>query len=231
MLIPPTTLTTVWNVRPRGVLHIGAHDGEEDLQYRRAGWGDVVWVEAMPDKARALEARFKNDPTRQVVTALAWDSSGEEMVFHLANNGMSSSVFEFGTHADHHPEISFEADIRLRSVRLDAVRGLPLAWDLINLDVQGAELHALRGLGTLILNARWIYTEVNQENVYAGCPLMADLDAWLNPRGFRRIDTVMTQFGWGDALYARAEVIPAARHIRRAARRFLTVKSQLTDSR
>lgn len=230
MLISPTTLRAVWNVQPRGVLHIGAHDGEEDSEYRRAGWGDVIWVEAMPDKARALEEKFRSDRTRRVVTALAWDSSNEQMVFNIANNGMSSSVFQFGTHANHHPAIAFEGAISMQSVRLDEVLEQPIAWELINLDVQGAELHALRGLGTLIQHAHWIYTEVNEEEVYAGCPLLSDIDQWLGLRGFLRVDTAMTRFGWGDALYARPEVIPLWCRSRRTLRRTVGFVSKYASS-
>ncbi len=221
MLISPGVLRRVWRVRPCGVLHIGAHDAEEDGDYRGAGWGDVTWVEAIPEKAWALTERFAGDSTRRVIQALAWDTSGVPKAFNIANNGMSSSVFPFGSHELHHPGIRFETSLPLETARLDAVLGHTPEWDFVNIDVQGAELHALRGLGERIAQANWIYTEVNTEPVYDGCVLIEELDEWLAGVGLARVDTAMTPFGWGDALYARAGFVPPMQGARRLMRRSL----------
>jgi len=223
MLMSPQVLRRAWGVHPRGVLHVGAHDAEEDMLYRGADWGDVVWVEAMPARAHALQQRFADDATRTVVQALAWDVTGDLMPFNIANNGQSSSVFALGTHARHHPNVVYDDTITLVTTRLDAVLPDAPAWNLINLDVQGAELHALKGLGHLMRNAQWVYAEVNAEPVYQGCPLLDELDDWLSQRAFTRVDTLMTGYGWGDALYVatarRPALVPARRMLRRMLQR------------
>lgn len=218
MLISPDALSRAWGVAPQGVLHIGAHDAEEDPLYRQARWGPVTWVEAMPVKADSLRQRFHDDPSRRVVEALAWDRPGVRMDFRVASNGMSSSVFAPGTHTHHHPAITFDHSIQLESVRLDEVLPGDAFWDFINVDVQGAELHALRGLGSLLQHGKWIYMEVNEEPVYTGCPLIDEVDRWLLGQGFERLDAVMTPFGWGDALYASRDVVPKFQRARRAYR-------------
>jgi ribonuclease I len=39
--------------------------------------------------------------------------------------------------------------------------------------------------------------------MYAGIPLVADLDEFLSRHGFRRVVTLWNPAGWGDALYVR----------------------------
>jgi hypothetical protein len=142
--------------------------------------------------------------------------------FYIANNGMSSSALRFGTHEVHHPGIHFESSLELETARLDSVLDRAAEWDLVNLDVQGAELRALQGLGDLISQVRWVYTEVNEEPVYEACALLGEIDIWLGEKEFTRVDTAMTPFGWGDALYARTSQIPSIPAARRVARRCLT---------
>lgn len=76
-------------------------------------------------------------------------------------------------------------------------------YDFINLDIQGAELLALKGATSILPFVKAIYTEVNEKELYEGCALIEELDAYLKQNGFTRILTNMTKHGWGDALYIR----------------------------
>ena len=73
----------------------------------------------------------------------------------------------------------------------------------MTLDIQGAELEALTGMGDLLTQVRWIFTEVNRREMYAGIPIVAELDEFLSRKGFRRVVTLWNPAGWGDALYVR----------------------------
>ena len=68
---------------------------------------------------------------------------------------------------------------------------------------QGAELKALKGAKNLLKNVRAVYSEVNREELYAGCALIEEVDEFLKEFGFIRTDTKFTEFGWGDALYLK----------------------------
>lgn len=79
--------------------------------------------------------------------------------------------------------------------------------DFINLDIQGVELQAIMSLGVLIDQVNVIYTEVNKRQVYVGCNLIQDIDAYLKKYGFRRIATRwQRRSGWGDALYVNQKI-------------------------
>ena len=70
------------------------------------------------------------------------------------------------------------------------------------MDLQGAEMLALKGLGDSINNLDYIYTEVNRLNVYEECSNIHDIDDFLSLQGFRRATTRWQWIeGWGDALY------------------------------
>ena len=54
-----------------------------------------------------------------------------------------------------------------------------------------------------LVHLRWIYTEVNFEELYEDCALVNELDCFLGRKHFTRVTTVDTGCGWGDALYQR----------------------------
>ena len=77
-------------------------------------------------------------------------------------------------------------------------------FNFLNMDLQGAELLALQGCGSLLLNQlSYIYTEINIAELYKGCAHLKDMDSFLSPYGFLRLDTVFTPYGWGDAFYMK----------------------------
>jgi len=52
-------------------------------------------------------------------------------------------------------------------------------FDFINLDIQGAELLALKGATAILPFIKAIYTEVNEKELYENCGLIDELDAFL----------------------------------------------------
>ena len=80
--------------------------------------------------------------------------------------------------------------------------------NLLTMDIQGAELMALRGGTETLRHVDAIQLEVNYDELYEGCPSIWDLDAFLESQGFVRYKTD-TPFHrtWGDALYVRKPII------------------------
>lgn len=224
MLIDAAALTRIFGVQPNGILHVGAHEAEELALYRAAGWldrGGVIWVEAQSELARALERRLAGTNAK-VIEAVAWDVDGEALELKIASNSQSTSVFEFGSHAASYPEIHFTDRRVVTGRRLDGLLTSDDHFDFIALDVQGAELAVLRGLGDRLADARWVYTECQQRAVYRGAPEVTELDAFLGARGFERVATRWAgHHGWGDALYCRTEAVGMLNLLERARRRWL----------
>jgi hypothetical protein len=76
----------------------------------------------------------------------------------------------------------------------------------VNIDVQGAELQAIKGMGNLVRAVDAIYCEVNKEELYEGCAVVNEIDEYLKNYHFQRVATRwIIGKGWGDALYLNCE--------------------------
>jgi len=120
----------------------------------------------------------------------------------------SSSIYEFGTHSVNHPEVTYVGKIILKSKRMDRVyeenKIEKKFANFLNIDIQGAELLALKGMGDLIKEYDYLYLEVNSEEVYMGCGLITEIDIYLEKYDFKRVETKWWgNAGWGDAFYIR----------------------------
>jgi FkbM family methyltransferase len=193
------------NIKIKGCLHVGAHNCEEIQIYKQMGLSnnDIVWIDAMHTKV--LEAKNRGIPN--VYQAVVSDQDNQDVKFNISNNGQSSSILEFQTHAYQHPEVRFVSssiektttiDTFFSSNNLDASK-----YNFWNFDIQGAELLALKGASNSIQYADAIYLEVNEDYLYKDCALIGEIDEFLKLKGFSRVHTVMTQWKWGDALYIK----------------------------
>lgn len=213
MLITLESCIKSSGISPRGVLHIGAHHGEEGQDYANHGVKYVVWLDANRNVLRHLYDNTKFLPMKQeYLTGVLSDVDNEKVDFLVTNNGQSSSILPLGTHKDHYPHIHVVESRPVTTSRFDTFYRENLAKieleniQMINLDVQGAELKVLKGFGSLLetyQNIKMIYTEINREAVYVGAALVEELDSHLSQFGFTRILTKDVQQGWGDALYIR----------------------------
>lgn len=205
MLIPLQELQARHNLRVTGVLHVGAHLGEEAKAYNAAGFTPVTWIEGNPDLIQHLKANVHRYG-HQVICALVSDEDGPRE-FKITNNGESSSLLDLGTHLETSPQVEVVKTYFLGAYRLEElVESYAIRFNFLNLDLQGAELLALRGLGERISDVDYIYTEVNKREVYIGCAQVEDLDEYLGD--FDRVETLWCEdggvnHGWGDAFYVR----------------------------
>ena len=192
-----------------GCLHIGAHECEEMSFYERLGMSpeDIVWIDAIPSKV--AEAKSRDIPN--VYHATVSDIDDQDITFHVSNNGQSSSMLEFGTHATEHPWVHYVDHITQKTITLDTFFERnhldPSKYTFWNMDIQGAELLALKGASQSIRYAKAIYLEVNEKELYQKCGLIEEVDALLCKHHFKRVSTHMTVHGWGDALYVKSDQV------------------------
>jgi FkbM family methyltransferase len=206
MLMSVYELSKIWDIRPNGVLHVGAHEGEEAGAYETYNWLPVIWVEAQPELAKKLELRL-NRSFHTVIHAAVWDQNGITMKFNVASNSQSSSLLGLGLHALDYPDIQYVSEFEIETHRLDELLRNYSVPSFVNLDIQGAEGMAIKGLGKSLDMIDAIYTEINKNEVYIGCTLLTELDDVLKDAGFNRVATRwILGKGWGDALYLRSSV-------------------------
>ena len=204
MILDFDKLVEKYNIDFKGIIHIGAHQAEEMEVYKKYIHPDkTLWVEALPDKVDFCKKKY---PDIKIVNAVVSDKE-EEVYFNVANNGQSSSIFELGfIHKRHHPEVhyvsKFKTKTQLMSNIIKDYSSIP--FNFINLDIQGAELPALKGFGDYLSNIDYIYTEINFDYIYEGISLGGEMDKYLSEFGFKRVETSdCSTSRWGDALYKR----------------------------
>jgi FkbM family methyltransferase len=202
MLIPFGQLVKKYGLGVRGVLHVGAHMCEEQSAYEAEGVKEIVWLEAN----EAL-VNSQKQLGRDIHHILASDKDGVSVDFHISNNGQSSSMLELGLHKIYHPQVRYTSSVKMVTKRIDTL-AKEKKWDMsrynfVNLDVQGADLMALRGMDSLLCHFDFVYVEVNTDHVYVGCALLPEMDAFLSSHGFVRKELSMTDNKWGDAFYMR----------------------------
>ena len=208
MLITIDQLIHHFKLNITGILHVGAHECEELSAYNRCGITNqnIFWVEAMNDKV--LFNKTKHGEHINIYQGVIYDENDKEITFNITNNGESSSLLEFGSHEKNHPHVHVVRKETLKTIRLDTLienNNIPIEKiNFINLDIQGVELRALKSIEKYLQHIRYIYTEVNTEQVYKGCDQMPDIDEYLSHFGFKReAAKIFQQYGWGDAFYIK----------------------------
>lgn len=215
MLIDFRQLFPKYGIKPQAVLHVGANVGEEAPVYDELGIEKVVWVEANPKLMDALRENISKYPRQTAFNFCAGDEN-KDVVLHLSNNsGQSSSILDLEYHVAAHPEVHYIEDVTVPMMRIDKIfaktgvadsdaRYNIDGCDFLNIDIQGAEGLALKGMGKMLEQFKWAYLEVNKLELYKGCALVQDIDQYLAGFGFTRVETKWAgNTGWGDALYVK----------------------------
>jgi len=193
----------------KGVLHVGAHEGQERDWYLKQGFTRVIWFEPNTEVCRTLQRNIMDYPNQICFNIGIHDELSEATLHLSSNNGESSSILELGTHAKSHPNVKYVGEQRIQLMRMDDF----LIWgcydieefNFLNIDVQGVELNVLKSFGDMLECIDYIYMEVNAEEVYKGCALLPVVDEYLRRYGFLRMAMQMTKANWGDAFYKRYE--------------------------
>ena len=109
----------------------------------------------------------------------------------------SSSLLEPVKHLELHPNVAFNEAIEVPTRRLDGLlaESDALPPQFIHMDVQGAELMVLEGLGLALEHVEAIWLEVERVELYKGQPLVDDVRRFLGQYGFElAIDAVGDSF-------------------------------------
>jgi FkbM family methyltransferase len=191
----------------KGAIHVGANTGAERDWYLAEGFSPVLWFEPNIDVFMKLQFNLINLNNHHSFNIGIHDTIKKAKLHIASNNGLSSSILEFGTHSKYRPDIRFIEDQDIQLMRMDNFLFLTERsikdYNFLNIDVQGTELNVIKSFGNLLGALDYIYTEVNEEQLYKDCALISEIDEYVGMFGFKRVDTCMTKHKWGDAFYGR----------------------------
>ena len=205
MLIKLDALIKKYNIKFKGILHVGAHECEEINDYEKhLPRNKILWVEALPEKVNLCKNKY---PGINIENAIVSDVI-ENVEFKVSNNGQSSSILEFGLHSQYHPHVYYVTTFQGETTLLrDILPKYNIEYNFLNFDIQGAELKALKGMKEYLTNVDYLYTEINSDYVYKDCALVTELDDYMSQFGLVRVETRWTEFKWGDAFYIRKSLL------------------------
>lgn len=163
----------------KGVVHVGAHLGQEVPLYRSIGFNEIILIEANPHLADRLREIYPREQWLEVfIRNLACASSPGTRTLHITEQDKLSSIYK---------------PLTRRIVETVEIATEPLS-DLIHndinvavIDVQGAELEVVSGAPLDTLDV--IVLETHRRSKYAGAP------------GTDEALQSMKSLGWTDAAH------------------------------
>lgn len=188
----------------RGVLHFGAHIGQEASLYERCGIKNVAWVEPNPELLPRLKANVEPLGHRVIPVAVGGFVDVAKTDFHVSSNdGGSSSLHRFSGHEKHYPSITMEKTIQVPRLTIQSIVDQYELYDhnLWYFDIQGGEYDALFFSHAIQWCADFVYAEIQFEKLYEGTQTVVAIDSCL--QDFTCLGVMDTGCGWGEAFYQR----------------------------
>jgi len=173
--------------RPRAILDIGAYEGTFAQMARHYfPQAPILMLEAQPGKEAQLKAIAQALPDVTYRIALLGAESRQDVAFSVVDpkvNTSGSSLYDEQTQFP-------RETISLTMHRLDDVLAdMPgRAFDMLKIDVQGAELDVLRGGPQMLAGLEVIVIELSLLEYNKGAPLIGEVTAWLGAHGFALFD-------------------------------------------
>lgn len=193
-----------YNIKCKGLIHIGAHACQERDMYLKNGLSDenIIWIEGNP----VLVENIKNTlPTAKIYQGLIAETE-KDVEFVITNNEQSSSFLELKEHSKEHPDVIEVNRTKMKTITLPNLlkeNNIDYTnFDFLTMDIQCAEYLALQGMKDILSNFKGIFMEVNTKELYTGCASLEEIKNFLKTYGFVLKDLWMSPHGWGDGYFA-----------------------------
>ncbi len=184
------------------LLDVGANEGQYAVRMRRAGFqGRIISFEPLSGAFAALERRAGGDARWEARRLALSDADGTAEI-HVAGNSTSSSLLDMGErHLASAPESAYVGTEQVDTARLDSLWG-ELGGDrvFLKLDVQGFEMHVLRGAERSLGELRGVQAELALAHLYEGDSPWREVVDHLGGRGF---ELAGVEPGFGDPASGR----------------------------
>ena len=202
MIISFSDIVKKYNMNINGIIHIGAHYGEEIVDYINEGIQNVILFEPLSDNFDILHENSQNLNANIEAYQVALGSEpGEATMYVSDNEKQSSSILKPKVHLSHHPDVKFPSKEEVEVHLLDEYDCHN--YNFLNMDVQGYELEVLKGGSETLKHVDYVYCEVNRDEVYENNAYIEELDEYLANYNMSRVETVWSGGIWGDALYIK----------------------------
>jgi len=198
------------NITPRGIILIGAYDGKTLKRLNLPNTVKILVIDANQGAVERLQENFADSPNIQVVQA-AIANHNDTVTLHLTSLESSSSILPWKQYSEIYPNIKEIQQLTLSSHTLDTLLEelnlSPSDFNILILDIQGAELLALEGATQLLNNLDAIYTNVHYQELFEGGALAEEVNQFLTDYQFDIVaEDTPYHPAWGEAFYVRQTV-------------------------
>jgi FkbM family methyltransferase len=166
------------NIDFKKVLDIGAYEGEWTKMFKSFyPEADVLMLEANTDKKS-----FLKDIGQYKITVLGKEDN-KEVDYYKCLDGVptGNGIYEENT------QFKFEPEKRI-STTLTTLLGSNDGYDLIKMDVQGAEKDIIEGALPIIKNTKFLLLEMQTVQYNKGAPRLSEMIHYLHSIDFEFID-------------------------------------------
>jgi FkbM family methyltransferase len=204
--------------RARVILDVGSRDAEVAITFKKYYPNANIYAfECNPPAVDLCKRNIGNRADIFLVDKAVSDTNGliefysidpERTVTPHADGNIGASSL-YIANPDYPYEKYYQNRILVEAITLEKwakaaeVNKIDILW----MDLQGAELKALKGLGNLIKNVKVIYTEVEYKEMYIGQPLFDDINQYIVSHGFSLHKQMNICEWFGNALYIRDDIM------------------------
>lgn len=201
-----------------GVVHIGADVGQEVEQYFNYGFENIILIEANPECYKILVSKFGNDPRIRIFNYAVCDRQGTvDFHIHTSRSGSTepASILPMKRFKEIVKTLHTTKTIQVPAITLDLMfekhQIAFTAYNFLNIDIQGAELLALRCAQKFLSSIDVVVSEVNVVEMYEDGAVEGDVVKFLNQQGFDKkhaiyhtlYDESSTFPAWGERLFIK----------------------------
>lgn len=225
-------------VKPKVIMDIGSCTGEDAIKYSNFFPGASVFAfEPLLSNVEIMKMHFRQfEKTDISIQNLALSDETGEASFYVSGGNpfeslpedeftslipkdwnKSSSLLKPGSEsAKHLPWLKFKESVVVKTMRLDEFMtqsGIETI-DFIHLDVQGAELKVLTGMGEKIKNINVLWLEVENVEMYDRQPLKNEINSFLKANNYQLVkDTSVGKIA-GDCLYVNRQFLTFSKRLK-----------------
>jgi len=202
-------LLNKYKIPKENCLHVGANIGTEIETYDKYGFKNIVWIEGYQPYFETLQKNIGHRKNHFLLNTMVSDIQDEVVNFKVASNTGSSTIFEpTSSWYETFTDLSFQKIEEIKCSRIDNILNEKFNSTFLEsikflvIDIEGAELKALKSMGLLIDNIEFALVEVSLRPNFLNAPLMIDIDKFFLQHSFKKI---YSKYGSssGDALYKR----------------------------
>lgn len=170
-------------------IDVGANVGQWFWEFRKHfPDAEVLSVEANPENLPALLELNAN-----ALNSCLYKHEGEVLEFFLPDKAITDCNTGASLYKENGSIYAHPRKVRLETKTLD---GLGRDFDLIKLDVQGAELDILKGGIKTLSRAKVVQIELSLLKYNRDAPLLAEVVSFLHSHGFNAFD--ITEIMWHE---------------------------------